>query len=170
MPVMDFLVFRMPSSAKDAPRAGRGRLLSKTLSHAKTEEEGLDVWHRLRMILDCRVPQFPVFEGWGYLLSSSDSTSSPSASLVQHLVRPQIVAQVDLARARDFLLGIEQHLFPLRDPAAGARNREEDGEHGHPEAHGLIDQASIKIHVGIKLAGDEVVVLQGDALAFERDV
>src|SRR5579863_1646100 len=52
-------------------------------------------------------------------------------SPVQRRVRPQVVAQINLPRARDFLLGIEQHFFPLCDPAAGARNREQHGEHGH---------------------------------------
>ena len=74
-------------------------------------------------------------------------------------------AQINLARARNFLLGIEQHFFPLRDPAGGARNGEEHREHGHREAHGLVDQAGIEIHVGIELARDEVFVFEGDALA-----
>src|SRR5580700_6050520 len=94
----------------------------------------------------------------------------PSASLFEWLVRAQVVAEVYLARARDFLLGVEQHLFPLGDPAAGAGDGEQYGEHRYRETHRLVDQAGIKIDVGIELAGDEVVVLEGDALAFESDV
>src|SRR5262249_40588885 len=70
---------------------------------------------------------------------------------------------------RDFLLWIKEHLLPLRKPAGGARNRKENREHGHREAHGLINEASIKIHVGIELALDEVFVFESDAFAFERD-
>src|SRR5260370_30635713 len=41
-------------------------------------------------------------------------------------VMARIVAQVDLARPRNFLLGVEEHLFPLGDPPGSARNREQD--------------------------------------------
>ena len=60
-------------------------------------------------------------------------------SLVDHGIGARIASQVDLAGTRDFLLGVEQHLFPLGDPAAGARDREQDREHRDREAHGLID-------------------------------
>src|SRR5687768_4845330 len=44
------------------------------------------------------------------------------------------VAGVDLARARDLLLLIEQHLFPLRQPTDGARDGEQHREHVEREA------------------------------------
>src|SRR5260370_8270650 len=80
-----------------------------------------------------------------------------------------VVAKIDLAWPRNFLLGIEEHLFPLRDPARSSRNREQYGKHGHRETHRLINQAGVEIHVGIKLALDEVFIFEGDPFAFEGD-
>src|SRR5260370_2503541 len=93
-----------------------------------------------------------------------------SGALIYDHVGAVLVTDVDLARARDFLFGIEQHLFPLSDPSAGTRNGEEHGEHGDGEAHGLIDQAGIEIDIGIELAADEVFVLQGDSLDLESEI
>src|SRR6202165_3813867 len=90
--------------------------------------------------------------------------------LIDRNVMTRVVPEIDLARARDFLLGVEEHLFPLRDPPGSARNREEDGKHGHRETHRLINEACVEIHVGIELALDEVIVFEGDALALESDL
>src|SRR5713226_3977192 len=81
-----------------------------------------------------------------------------------------LLAQVHLPRPGDFLLPVEQHLFPLTDPPGRAWNGEQYREHGHRETHRLIDQAAVEVHVGIELAADEVIVFQGDALAFQRDL
>src|SRR5437660_8266669 len=80
-----------------------------------------------------------------------------------------VVAEINLAGSRDFLLGVEEHFFPLRNPAGSARDGEKYREHGHRETHRLINQAGIKVHVGIELALDEVIVLEGDAFAFESN-
>src|SRR5690242_11562827 len=90
-------------------------------------------------------------------------------SLIDRDVMARVVTEVDLARPRNFLLRVEEHLFPLRDPAGSARNREEDREHRHRETHRLINQAGIEVHVGIELALDEVIVFEGDAFTFESD-
>src|SRR4051794_39825652 len=47
--------------------------------------------------------------------------------LVQRHVIPRAVPRVDLARPRDLLLLVVDHLQPLGDPAAGARDGEEHG-------------------------------------------
>src|SRR5260370_3754041 len=91
------------------------------------------------------------------------------AALFDRNVMASIVSKVDLAWPRNFLLGIEEHLFPLRDPAGSARNREQNGKHGHRETHRLINQAGVEIHVGIELALDEVFIFEGDPFAFEGD-
>src|SRR5450755_2894023 len=62
------------------------------------------------------------------------------APVVERNVATQVVPQENLAGARDLLLRIEQHLFPLRDPARGTRNREKNRKHGHREAHRLVNQ------------------------------
>jgi hypothetical protein len=89
---------------------------------------------------------------------------------LERLVRVQVVAQVHLARSRDFLLAFEQHFSPLCHPAAGSRNGEQHGENRDRKAHRLLDQAGIKIDVRIEFARNKVVVFEGDALSFERDV
>src|SRR6267378_7879175 len=90
-------------------------------------------------------------------------------ALVDRNVMARVMPQIDLARAGNFLLGIQEHLFPLRDPAGSAGNGEEDGKHGHRETHRLINEAGVEVHVGVELALDEVIVLEGDALALESD-
>src|SRR5260370_1769882 len=91
-------------------------------------------------------------------------------SLTDRNVMTRVVPEIDLAGARNLLLGVEEHLFPLRDPTGSARNREEHGEHGHRKTHRLINQAGVKVHVGIELALHEVFVFESDALALESDL
>jgi hypothetical protein len=38
-------------------------------------------------------------------------------ALIDRRVMTRVVAEIDLARPRDFLLGVEEHLFPLGDPS-----------------------------------------------------
>src|SRR6266481_370186 len=89
--------------------------------------------------------------------------------LIDRNVMTRAVPEIDLPRARNFLLGVQEHLFPLRDPAGSARNREKNGKHGHRETHRLINEAGVEIHVGIELALDEVFVFESDALALQSD-
>ena len=79
-------------------------------------------------------------------------------------------AGVELARAADLLARILDHLFPLRDPADGAGEREQHREHRGREAHRLQRDARIEIDVRIELLLDEVVVRQRDALELDRDL
>src|SRR2546425_7030698 len=51
-------------------------------------------------------------------------------------------ALVELARAPDLVLGIRDHLLPLRDPAHGAREREDAGEHGDRDAERALHDRS----------------------------
>src|SRR5208282_1032698 len=95
---------------------------------------------------------------------------SGRAAMIERDIAAEIVARIKLPRPGDLLLVVEQHLLPLSDPARSARDREEDGEHRHRETHRLIDEAGVEIDVGIEAAGDEVIVFERDALAFERDI
>src|SRR5437879_12522389 len=90
-------------------------------------------------------------------------------ALIDRNVVARIVSEVNLAGPRNFLLGVEKHLFPLRYPPGSPRNREQHGEHGHGEAHRLINEAGIEIHVGVELPLHKVIVFQGDALALQSD-
>src|SRR3546814_15293316 len=66
------------------------------------------------------------------------------------------VAVIELARPADALLGILDHLAPLGDPADGARDGEEHGEHRGRDAHRLQDDAGIEVDVGEQLLLDEI--------------
>src|SRR5215204_1593429 len=62
----------------------------------------------------------------------TDIRQTPRTDIVRNLrtsalrerhVIPPLVADVDLLRPRDLLIGVEQHLLPLRHPARRSRNR-----------------------------------------------
>src|ERR1041385_473317 len=76
----------------------------------------------------------------------------------------------ELARPADLVLRIGDHLLPLRDPADGAREREDAGEHRHRDAEGALHDAGIEVDVGIELARDEIVVLERDLLQREGEL
>src|ERR1700716_4343425 len=69
-------------------------------------------------------------------------------------------AGVELARTADLLLRILDHLAPLADPADGAGDREQHGEHRDRETHRLQRDARIEIDVRIELALDEIGVVE----------
>src|SRR5437667_6756824 len=75
-----------------------------------------------------------------------------------------------LPRPRNLLLGVHQHLLPLRQPTGGSRNRKEHREHLGPESHRLVDNSGIEIYVRIELAANEVVVHERYTFQFERDL
>ena len=90
--------------------------------------------------------------------------------LLDRHVIPLVVAQIHLPRAGDLLLGIRDHFQPLGQPARGAAQREQHREHVGREAHRLVDDAAVEVHVGIELAGDEVLVVQRHFLQRHRHV
>src|SRR6266481_2005942 len=75
---------------------------------------------------------------------------------------------VELARPADLVLGIGDHLLPLRDPAHSAREREDAGEHRHRDAQRALHDAGVEVDVGIELAAEEIIVLERDALELQR--
>src|SRR5260221_4831352 len=98
-------------------------------------------------------------------------TNSPTLrSLLSVCVVPLRVPSIDLSGPRDLLFGVEQHFFPLGQPAGRARDGEKHREHFDGEAHRLVNQAGVEVDVRVQLARDEVVVLERDALQFERDL
>src|SRR6266404_2630329 len=76
-------------------------------------------------------------------------------------------ALVELARPADLVLGIGDHLLPLRDPAHRAGEGEDAGEHRDRDAEGALHDARIEVHVWIELAAHEIVVLERDLLERE---
>src|SRR5882672_12889877 len=74
---------------------------------------------------------------------------------------------VELARPADLVFGVADHLLPLRDPALGARQREDTGEHRHRDAERALHDPRIEIDVRIQLAADEVLILERNLL--QRD-
>src|SRR3546814_15531510 len=77
---------------------------------------------------------------------------------------------VELARAADLLRGVGDHLVPLRDPADGAGEGEEDGEHRGREADRRQDHARIEIDVREQLLLDEIIVVKRHVLELQRDL
>src|SRR5690242_15646415 len=71
-------------------------------------------------------------------------------------VVPARRARIQLPRAANLLVGILDHFLPLRDPADGSRDREQDGEHRGREAHRLERNSGIEIDIRIKFFLDEV--------------
>src|SRR6266511_5403499 len=67
----------------------------------------------------------------------------------------------DLTGTRDLLLLVEEPLLPLGKPARRPPDGEEHREHLDREAHGLVDDPGVEVHVWVQLVGDEVLVLQG---------
>ena len=79
------------------------------------------------------------------------------------------MAGVALARPADLLLGILDHLVPLRHPAHRARQGEDGGEHRGRDAHRLEDDARIEVDVREQLALGEVLVVERDPLQLLGD-
>src|SRR5215470_12345079 len=92
------------------------------------------------------------------------------ATPLERYVRPLLLADVELPRTRDLLLGVGGQLGPLCHPAGRPRNREQHGEKGGREAHRLVDDARIEIEIRIEPARNEVLVLERDLLELDRDV
>src|SRR5687768_13664975 len=80
------------------------------------------------------------------------------------------LADVDLARARDLLLGIVDHLEPLRDPTGGARDREDHREHLVRDPQRLVDDPRVEVDVRVELAVGEVLVVERALLELGRDL
>src|SRR5262252_3585392 len=53
----------------------------------------------------------------------------------------------ELARPADFLVGIRDHLVPLRDPAHGPREHEDRGEEAHRDADCPLHDAGVEVDV-----------------------
>ena len=58
----------------------------------------------------------------------------------------------------------------MGDPASHSRDCEEHWEHIGGEAHCLVDHSRVEVHVGVELALDELLVLQGDSLQLHSDL
>src|SRR5215470_12996382 len=76
---------------------------------------------------------------------------------------------IELARAPNLLMRVLDHFLPLRNPADGAGNREQHGEHRGGKTHSLERDARIEVDVGVELLLDEIVIVQRDPLKLECD-
>src|SRR6266446_4756913 len=94
----------------------------------------------------------------------------PFLALVDRLHVAPHRALVELARPADLVLRIRDHLLPLRDPAHGAREREDAGEHGDRDAERALHDPGIEVDVRVQLPGDEIVVLERDLLQRHREL
>ena len=65
--------------------------------------------------------------------------------LIHRYIRPFIFADIDLPGAGDFLVGVLEHLRPLRQPAGRTWDGEQDRKHIGRKAHRLVDNPGIEI-------------------------
>src|SRR5690349_13664418 len=101
------------------------------------------------------------------LMSAWIGALSRRSALVDRHQVPAGRAVVQLERAAYLVFGIGDHLLPLRDPADGAREREDAGEHRYGDAERALHDARIEVDVRLELALDEILVLERDLL--QRD-
>src|SRR5262245_43080800 len=73
------------------------------------------------------------------------------ATLLERDVLTLARTGVDLARAADLRLRILDHLFPVRDPAGQAAEREHHREHVRRDAHRAVDDAAVEVDVRVEL-------------------
>src|SRR5258707_14602285 len=100
----------------------------------------------------------------------TQAKSRELTSLLDWRVTPRVITKINLPGTRNFLLRIQQQLFPLCDPAGHPRNREQHREHRRRKSHRLVNQPGVEVHVGIQLPFHEKFVFQSDALALQRDL
>src|SRR5215207_5091963 len=107
---------------------------------------------------------------------SAPCSWTPAVRLERELFSPaahwHIVAtglsRIELPRSADAVVGILDHLLPLRDPAHRAGQREQHRKHRDWESQCFERYARIEVDVRIKLALDEIFVSQRDLLELAR--
>ena len=81
-----------------------------------------------------------------------------------------ILTQVNLPRPGNRLLLIGDHLHPLGQPAHRARNGKHHREHGRGQAHRLVNNTGVEVHVGIQLPLHKILVLQRNPLQLQGNI
>src|SRR5205814_7796899 len=87
-----------------------------------------------------------------------DASGCPELNLppIDGQISPLRRPDIELPWTADLFLGIGDHLIPLRDPANGARDSEQGGEHVGGKTDRVQDHARVEIDVGVQLLVDEV--------------
>eukprot|EP00465_Bigelowiella_longifila_P003663 CAMPEP_0185257224 /NCGR_PEP_ID=MMETSP1359-20130426/6286_1 /TAXON_ID=552665 /ORGANISM="Bigelowiella longifila, Strain CCMP242" /LENGTH=187 /DNA_ID=CAMNT_0027842201 /DNA_START=257 /DNA_END=821 /DNA_ORIENTATION=- len=80
-----------------------------------------------------------------------------------------VATEIHLARTHNDVFRVVQEFVPVREPAGGAGNGEEDGEEIGWESHCLVDQPRVEIHIGVELALDKEWIGKSDFLEFLSD-
>src|SRR5947209_16540015 len=121
--------------------ASAGAPKARTIRNGRTS--------RLTKILKTSAGGIAAASPGGSLCFSGPAVSTPALSLLDRYVIPLGRAGVELARAADLLVGVRDHLVPLRHPADGAGEGEQSGEHGGRKADRRQHDARIEIDVRI---------------------
>jgi len=135
-----------PGEARRATRAEtETRFPKETWFHTTRDASRLGRARRLRLAKSVgsvkRPPRpIPTYGQWNGA-ESSVQVRAPDSAAIDRNIRPARLADIDLPGPGDLLLGIDDHLLPLGQPADGARNGEEHGEHVRRDAHDLVDDA-----------------------------
>ncbi len=77
-------------------------------------------------------------------------------------------ADIDLAGALELEARVFQGFHPVGDPTGEAAEGEHYGEHVLGDAEGAIYDATVEVDVGVEVAGEEVVVVEGDFFEFHH--
>src|SRR3954464_11326200 len=152
------------SGSGRTPTPGRGRRLRPTAEPCPLERWGAARCLEGAWLQNTTMPPAPASR------AARSRGARPALPLVDRDVIARALARVDLARPRDLLLLVLDHLQPLGDPAARSRDREQHGEHADRHLQRLVDEPGVEVDVRVELAVDEVVVLERDLLELQRDV
>ena len=68
------------------------------------------------------------------------------------------MTNIVLTRTHDLILRVIQKFIPMSQPTDNTRNHEKDREHVSREAHCLVNNSTVKVHVRIELSLNEVRV------------
>ena len=71
-----------------------------------------------------------------------------------------------MARARNAAVVIVHDFLVVGNPAGHAADSKQDGEHVYRNADRAHDDTAVEIHVRIKFAGNEIIVVKSDFFEF----
>jgi len=103
-----------------------------------------------------------------WVISSNPSWPRPEHGFPSARTRAHYVLCRSAVDVRSSALG--RQAPPTVAPAGCAWDGKQHRKHLWLEAHGLVDGPGVKVHVGIQLALDEVVVFQGNPLQLQGDI
>ena len=119
--------------------------------------------------MDDHIPSL-VFENGTALDGTALFRRRPGLTFLYGRIVADIGADIDLPRPTDAPLGVIHTLFPLGDPPRQTADGKHDSEHVGRNSDGSQNHAAVKIHVGIEIVVDEIIILKGHRLQLFGDL